>query len=667
MKNLVKLFCLIIFLISAFLLFKNVDKTEAAEAFPFNGVISSTDVLAVIHNTPDYNTSSEVAELINGTKVLVTGKSGSLYKIIYEDNKEGYVASSLVNNLNSSTLTSNVEGFETYNDYCNSLIRGGFDNSYCPYLYYLHIKYPKWTFKADYIGYTIDEVASKEEQKVSLQTSNSNYWYYENNQPKINEAASPVPYYFINKSVIASLVDPRNSLFENLIFQFLNLEKTTDAMNEAALISITGQSGNLKNYTNEFMKAANQLEINALHLMARSKQEGANKVGYAPTSGTYTTDTGLTNLDGRTLNGFYNFYNIGTYVGDGYKTSIQRGLAYAAGYVEGVSYNRPWDTPEKAVIGGGEWIGNLYVKRGQNTNYFQKFNVSSHSLAQLFGHQYMTNGAAPTSESNTIFKAYKAGDLLNSEFEFLIPVYKDMPGDGYQADSKNANSALSSITVDDKVITGFNSEILEYNYNAVTKADSIKVGAKTLVSTSSVTGTGDYTFVDDKVTVTLTVTAENGTSTIYKVNIIRVSPDENVNISDIISKMGVKVSNDYMYGISPDTSATSLMNTVTKNKGVASITNANNVPKSTGSLVTGDKITIQGTTESKTYIIAVRGDINGDGVVKINDLILIQSHILSKAKLTNEKFYAADINYDSVIKINDLILVQSNILGKNSL
>ena len=54
-------------------------------------------------------------------------------------------------------------------------------------------------------------------------------------------------------------------------------------------------------------------------------------------------------------------------------------------------------------------------------------------------------------------------------------------------------------------------------------------------------------------------------------------------------------------------------------------------------------------------------------MVKINDLILVQSHILGKTKLTNEKLYAADVNYDSYVKINDLILVQSYILGKISL
>ena len=81
----------------------------------------------------------------------------------------------------------------------------------------------------------------------------------------------------------------------------------------------------------------------------------------------------------------------------------------------------------------------------------------------------------------------------------------------------------------------------------------------------------------------------------------------------------------------------------------------------------GDKIVINGSSDAATYYIAVRGDTSGDGVVKINDLILVQSHILGTRLLTDVRLYAGDVNYDGAIKINDLILVQSHILGKGNL
>ena len=131
--------------------------------------------------------------------------------------------------------------------------------------------------------------------------------------------------------------------------------------------------------------------------------------------------------------------------------------------------------------------------------------------------------------------------------------------------------------------------------------------------------------------------------------------------------MGIKVDENIMYGISPDTAITTIVNTVTKNKGEAKVTDSAGKVKSSGSFVTGDKITIVGTSEEKTFSIAVRGDVNGDGTVDLKDFVLIQSHILEKSKLTGVKNYAGDVNYDGKIILADFVLVQSHILKKQSL
>jgi len=106
---------------------------------------------------------------------------------------------------------------------------------------------------------------------------------------------------------------------------------------------------------------------------------------------------------------------------------------------------------------------------------------------------------------------------------------------------------------------------------------------------------------------------------------------------------------------------------VFNNKGKAKIYNASGAEKSNGALATGDKIVINGTSEASTYTIAVRGDTSGDGAIKINDLILVQSHILGTKMLSGAKLYAGDTSYDGPVKINDLILIQSHILEKGKL
>ena len=634
----------------------------------------------VVHNKANTNSNSAVTELAFGTGVKVTGKSGNMYKITYDTNKTGYVSANYVINVDAGKRTTNVSGIETYDNYCNSLISKGFDRSYCQYLYHLHSKYPNWEFKADVLEYTLDEATAEEEGKVVLQTKNSNYW--------LNGKYIEGDYYYINQAVIASFMDPRNSLYESLIFQFLDLESSKNISNDNALKKIAG-SGNLSKYFDEFEKAAVTVSINPVHIMARSEQEGANKSNYGAITGLYTTSTGRKSAQGYSLDGYYNFYNIGSYTDSNYDYTVQRGLAYAAGFLESnscivknsngkyeysaskcgqLSYNRPWNTPEKAIIGGAEFIANDYVRKGQDTLYYQKFNVSTYSSYTDFSHQYMTNIHAPVNEGGRIYEAYKAGNLLNSKFTFIIPVYKNMSPDVSEPVDKSSNSRLSSISIDGKAISDFDAVRVEYTYNAITSANSIKVEAKTEDSKASVSGTGTYNFTSDgTVKVTLTVTAEDGSKTVYVVDIKKVVPSESITVNDVVSKMGVKVDGSIMYGISPGTEVSTLVKTVTSNKGQASVVNSSNKSKTTGALASGDKITISGTNEKKVYTIAVRGDVNGDGAVKINDLILVQSHILNKGKLTGYKLYAGDTNYDGAVKINDLIMIQSQILGKLNL
>ena len=674
MKKIIKCFLILLFGIGTILLSIKLEIINAAENYPYNGMTTGDSL--VVHNKANTNSNSAVTELAFGTGVKVTGKSGNMYKITYDTNKTGYVSANYVINVDAGKRTTNVSGIETYDNYCNSLISKGFDRSYCQYLYHLHSKYPNWEFKADVLEYTLDEATAEEEGKVVLQTKNSNYW--------LNGKYIEGDYYYINQAVIASFMDPRNSLYESLIFQFLDLESSKNISNDNALKKIAG-SGNLSKYFDEFEKAAVTVSINPVHIMARSEQEGANKSNYGAITGLYTTSTGRKSAQGYSLDGYYNFYNIGSYTDSNYNYTVQRGLAYAAGFLEKnscmvknssgkyvysesacgkLSYNRPWNTPEAAIVGGAEFIANDYINRGQNTLFYQKFNIGSYSEATKFTNQYMTNIHAPVNESITMYSAYSAGNLMNSKFVFVIPVYKNMSDDSSEPVNKSSNSRLTSISIDDKVITGFDGDVVEYNSTIVTSSNTIKVGAKTEDSKAIVKGTGNYNFTNGAVKVTLVVTAEDGSTTTYVVNVKQEIPVENITVNDIVSKMGVKVNGSIMYGISPGTIVSTLINTVSSNKGKATIVDSNNKSKTTGNLATGDKITISGTTDKKQYTIAVRGDVNGDGEVKLSDMIMVQSHILKKLTLKGVQFYAGDVNYDSSVKLSDMIMIQSQILGK---
>lgn len=684
MKKILNMSLIILFIIGTILLSWHAPIASASEVFPFNGIINA-DSLGVYNNAE--GKGSSVTELAYGTHITVLeDASPKFYKISYENGTIGYTWKSYVINIDQNVLTHDApgSGVETYKDYCDNLVTSGFDKSYCPYLYYLHSKHPTWKFVPDVLKLTLEEVAEEQTNRSVLSTNNKNYW--------LSTSTHEGQYHYVNASVTASFLDPRNSLFEKTIFQFLDFESSKDFSNDAALSKIVG-SGNLSKYFADYKKAGADNGVSPLHLIARSDQEGANVASYNSVAGIFTTNV---NADpsygynrtarGNTLNGYYNYYNIGAWYASGY-SAIGRGLAYAGGFLEkdscydvtngvgtynvtrcgALSYMRPWNTPNKAILGGAAFISDAYVKKGQNTNYYEKFNVSSKTQYSTYSHQYMTNIHAPAAEANDIWRAVVAGGIVEEAYEFHIPVYKNMPADSYQPVDKDTNSKLSSITINDKNYAEFDKDVTEYNHNLVTESDTFKIGAKTEASTSTVTGTGNYTFVNGVATVKIVVTAEDESTTTYIITVKKVIPEENIIVDQIVSKMGVKVNNNIMYAISPDVAVTTLINTVTKNKGEATVTDKNGKTKTSGIYVTGDKLTIKGTTESKTYVIAVRGDVNKDGKITILDLLLVQKHILGKTVLKDEQYYAAELNYDNKISILDLLLIQKHILEKGKL
>lgn len=673
-----KLLLVVLFITGFSLLSFKLDAVSASEVFPFNGIIHADAAVVYGENVKN---GAKATELAYGTRVrvnnLVSNQINNYCKNVYEieyDGKKGYICSGLLTNIDINISTSDIAGIETYKNYCDVLKGKGFPDSYCPYLYYVHSKYPLWEFNPDMINHTIEEVASEEQGKVVLQTSNSNYW----------SSSNPIEgdYYFIKSNVIASFMDPRNSMFLDEIFQYLDLAKSKDIVNDTTLLSISGQNGHLAGFLEDFKKAGLENSINPVHVMARSAQEGANKSTYSAVKGTYTTDNGKTSSQGFSLDGYYNFFNIGSYASGYYTGTVQRGLAYAAGFLASdecmtikedgkgyydvtkcgeLEYGRPWDTPVKAIYGGSEFLAKTYVNKGQNTVYFQKFNVSSLSNS-MYTHQYMTNIYAPSSESNKMYNAYNKGSLLNSKFSFLIPVYKNMT-DIQQPLDKSGNNNLSMIKVDGKNITGFDKDVLEYQYNLLTSADSFKIEGIVEDSKSKVSGNGTINFVNGVAKVQLIVTSESNVKNTYTIVVNQVKPVNEIKVSDIVSKMGVKINGTIMYGIVPGTKVDTLVRTVTTNKGTASVVDAKGSPKKSGLISTGDKITIKGSKDSITYTIAVRGDIKGDGKISVVDLLKCQKHILNIDILKNELFYAADTNYDGKINVVDLLKIQKHLLG----
>jgi len=97
--------------------------------------------------------------------------------------------------------------------------------------------------------------------------------------------------------------------------------------------------------------------------------------------------------------------------------AILNGLRYArdgngANQATKDAYIIPWNTKDRAITGGGIFIGNRYINIGQNSIYLQKFHVYQNIQGELFWRQYMTNVLAPYSESRSIYNGYVEARII---------------------------------------------------------------------------------------------------------------------------------------------------------------------------------------------------------------------------------------------------------------
>ena len=260
-----------------------------------------------------------------------------------------------------------------------------------------------------------------------------------------------------------------------------------------------------KTYVDMIMLAAVQSNVNPYVLASMLIQEQ----GVKGTSGLISGTTSP-------YEGHYNFFNIQAYH-SGNQTATQRGLWWAS---QSGSYLRPWNSREKAIIGGAMYYGEKYVHAGQNTFYLKKFNVQG---SDPYKHQYMTYVEAAASEGLKLSRAYTA-EMKNVKLEFYIPVYKEMPneiakkpeGDG------SPNNKLASLSVEGYNISpSFNADTSTYDLIVDSSVSSIKVNAGSIDSKASVSGSGTVNLSQANTQVSIEVRAENGTIRKYVINVVK--------------------------------------------------------------------------------------------------------------------------------------------------
>ena len=212
--------------------------------------------------------------------------------------------------------------------------------------------------------------------------------------------------------------------------------------------------------------------------------------------------------------GYYNYFNVGAYATSD-MTAIQRGIWYAS---QSGSYNRPWTSIEKSIVGGALFYAENYLNAGQNTLYLKKWNVQG---SNMYKHQYMTNVPGAAEEGAKLSAAYSS-DMKSAAHEFSIPVYLNMPesasakptGDG------SPNNKLSSLSVSGFTLTpGFSMDTEQYTLVVDPSVTEVNVSASQAESHAQISGTGTVSLTEASTAVSITVTAQNGSTRTYRITI----------------------------------------------------------------------------------------------------------------------------------------------------
>ena len=561
-------------------------------------------------------------------------------------------------------------------DFVTAMKNAGFPDSYIPNLTALHNKYPSWTFEAVKVGLDWNTVIENESinglNLVSKSADNSkkstaagaynwstNTWVeYE---PGWVSASS---------SYIAYLMDPRNFLDETNIFQFQSLAYSPNETLGGVQSIIKGtfmegtksysNNGEKINYADTFMDVAKSSGVSAYHIASRIKQEqGIN--GTSPLiSGTYSG-----------YEGYYNFFNFSA-----------TGSTKALIYKNGLSFAKKqgWNTRVKSISGGSVKVGSNYINKGQNTLYFEKFNVVNTS--SLYFHQYMGNVTAAMTEGRNLAKGYSD---KNQAFVFKIPVYNNMPSSAVGFNKAgDTNNYLQSLSISGVSLTpAFNGTTTSYSAVVSNAISSVSITAKAVSGNSSISGTGSYSLAVGNNTVKISCKSQSGDTRTYTININRqVAPAGNNNSggnnqgnnsqnnTEVNITSGKYRIGPYITGIEPGTGAADFVKNiaVSASGSVKLLTSSGS--ENSGKVATGNKVAVYDASGNlkKTYDIVIYGDINGDGAVNALDMIKLNRHILGKGTLTGAYLEAADANRkgDGGNAL-DMIIMNRHILGKSKI
>ena len=273
-------------------------------------------------------------------------------------------------------------------------------------------KYPNWTFTLFYTKLDWNDVIENEGHKdgrtypLNLIPDSSNYpedWKCEVDKDKRFDNGT---WLCASDKAICYQMDPRNILNEENIFKFKELKYEEGAQTVEGIESITKNTFlEGEDISNALIEAGKNANLDPYFIASRLIQEQGRDGTTLSLGYEYQEKT------------VYNPFNVNA-IGNSREEILENAAKYA--------YEHNWDTLEKALIGGVEFVKKGYIEKGQNTLYLQKFDIVNQDK-ELYQNQYMQNLLAPESEASNMLEIYESSDTVDSQANFIIPLYENMP------------------------------------------------------------------------------------------------------------------------------------------------------------------------------------------------------------------------------------------------
>ena len=276
--------------------------------------------------------------------------------------------------------------------------------------------HPSWKFKILYTGLDWN-TAIKEEAKHGrnlIGVNQKNYtgdWLCEDCEDN-KKTYSGGNWVCVSNEAIAYMMDPRNSLYYEDVFQFLELSYDSTVTYDSNMIKNILKNtflddGNLDTYIATILNRSKEKNVNPYYIAGKIIQEQGTKGGA-------TFKMKYTENDKTTY--YYNIFNINA-TGGTTSAIVSNALSWAK--------DKGWDTIEKCLVGGVDFIANGYITIGQDTMYFEKFDVIADTY---YTHQYAQDVMYAQNQGEKLRNILERINATEYEYTFVIPLYENTPG-----------------------------------------------------------------------------------------------------------------------------------------------------------------------------------------------------------------------------------------------